>query len=305
MHNQGDKFEKDVYAFVKALDPKAEVLFNHKVPDKDTGSQRQVDVWIKARIGGHIPISILVSCKDYKRKLNVTHIESFSQEVQSTGASTGIIYSRSGFSRTALKKANVKGLNCCRLFRNEPAEIPDRLVFWSYCCTPCLGLFLIEPDAKILKERNLVYWNDLLDMSVTHDLTLLDYIATECLKYEKVSAIHPTLGNLFPKNWQIEFSFSPVHNPSWIFRIRVSGLWKIYLGRKDAHLLNGSYCFSNESFRGNMASPPVDTKEPPGPWWEPIDRDFKDLPIPHAIFIFYGSDFKSSIRSHFIGKAIL
>ena len=167
-----------------------------------------------------------------------------------------------------------------------------------------MGLSLIEPDAKVLKERKLVYWDDLLDMQVTPDTMLLDYIASEFLKYEQLSANPKNRANLFPLNWQLEFSFCPENNPSWVFKMRVSGLWKIYRGKREAHLLKGSYCFSNDSFSGNMFSPPIDTKEPPGPGWEPINRELKDLPHRRAVFIFYGSDAKASIRSHFARKKI-
>ncbi|MCF7956642.1 MAG: restriction endonuclease, partial [Phycisphaerae bacterium] len=124
MTGSSKQFEKDVWAFANTLSTSAEVLFDHKVMDKDTGSQRQVDVWINAKLGNHIPISILVSCKNYKRKLDITHIESFIAEVHSTSASTGVIYSSSGFTKPALKKAESHGMACCRLFRNEPTDIP-------------------------------------------------------------------------------------------------------------------------------------------------------------------------------------
>jgi hypothetical protein len=68
----GLAFEKAVHVFANTLDSKAEVLFDHKVPDRDTGTPRQCDVWINAKFGGHWPLSILVSCKDQKKKLNVS-----------------------------------------------------------------------------------------------------------------------------------------------------------------------------------------------------------------------------------------
>ena len=63
MDKPSEQFEKDVWAFVKALDPSATVLFNHKVQDINTKTPRQVDAWINAKYGGHIPVAILVSCK--------------------------------------------------------------------------------------------------------------------------------------------------------------------------------------------------------------------------------------------------
>ena len=57
----GRKYEEAVYAFAKTLDPSAEVLFDHKMPDRDTGELRQCDVWINAKFAGHWPLSILIS----------------------------------------------------------------------------------------------------------------------------------------------------------------------------------------------------------------------------------------------------
>lgn len=40
----GRKFEEAVYTFARTLDASAEVFFDHKVPDRDTGELRQCDV---------------------------------------------------------------------------------------------------------------------------------------------------------------------------------------------------------------------------------------------------------------------
>ena len=60
MSKPGRDFEEAVYAFANTL--KAEVLFDHQIPDRDTGELRQCDVWINAKFGEHWPLSILVSC---------------------------------------------------------------------------------------------------------------------------------------------------------------------------------------------------------------------------------------------------
>src|SRR5437870_2697652 len=95
----GRKFEEAVYAFAKALDASAEVLFDHKVKDRDTGESRQCDVWINAKFGGHWPQSIIVSCKDHKRKLHSGDVGTFCDEKRSTNATMGVMYSRSGFTK--------------------------------------------------------------------------------------------------------------------------------------------------------------------------------------------------------------
>jgi predicted helicase len=125
----GSEFEEAVYHFAQKLDPSAEVLFNHSVPDRDTGEPRQCDVWINAKFGGHWPLAILVSCKDHKRKLHSGDIGTFRDEVRSTGASTGIIYSRADFTEPGLRKAQANGFPCCRIYQREPADIPESFFF--------------------------------------------------------------------------------------------------------------------------------------------------------------------------------
>ena len=157
----GLAFEKAVYAFVNTLDPKAEVLFDHKVPDRDTGTPRQCDVWINANFGGHWPLSILVSCKDHKKKLNISDIGTFKDEIHSTGASTGVIYSKSGFTKPAIEKAKSSGIACCRLYENEPADIPDLFTFESYAFTPQVKLAL----ESNVENTMIKTWGDIFALS--------------------------------------------------------------------------------------------------------------------------------------------
>src|SRR2546430_2453487 len=93
----GRDFEEAVFSLVKALDPTADVKFDHKVIDRDTGTPRQVDVWVNGKYGGHFPFSLLISCKDYNRKVTVQQMGTFCDELRSTSASFGVIYSHAGF----------------------------------------------------------------------------------------------------------------------------------------------------------------------------------------------------------------
>ena len=303
--DQGKQFEKDVYEFVKALDPKAQVLFNHKVPDKDTGSLRQVDAWINAKFGDHIPISILVSCKDYKRKLNITHIESFAQEVQSTGASTGVIYSSSGFTQNALQKARVRGLNCCRFFRNDPAEMPNCIRFWAYACMPQIVLSLGQLTIPDIVPKGVIYWTDLLAVQLTPTKTLSNCIAEQFHQGEKMAIADCSRDKLFPKDWIFEFTFGSDALPSLQGLVRVVGHWKTYRGRLEAHLLQGSYTYLGDSFRGSVRSPYIDTQGPhPGPGWEEIDPSTTSFPTNRVLAILHHPDIEKTLAEHFANKPV-
>jgi len=306
MSKESKKFEKDVWRFVKALDAKAEVLFDRRIPDKDTGRLRQVDAWVNASLGNHIPISILVSCKKHKRKLDVTHVEAFAGEVAATRASTGVIYSASGFTRGALEKANSKGLACCQLLRDASVNIPDKLVFWSYCCTPRVSIDLVEPEPKVLRHKGIKYWKDLLGMQVTPDQTALESIADAYHKYETLAIPTRSPQNMFPQSWSVEHVFWEENDPSLICRVRVCGTWKIYRGLREAHLVKGSYCFTSDSFAGNVASPPIDLRgATPGPWWKEVTGSLNDWPAPRMVAILSSSDVKGAIHDYFWEKKIV
>jgi hypothetical protein len=196
MSPKGKSFEIAVYEFLKALAPGSKVDFDCKIPDKDTGKLRQVDAWVVANIGGHIPVSILISCKDYKRKLSVSHIETFLSEINSTSASTGVIYSSSGFSSTALKKAKAKGISCCQLFCGKPTLLPPKLSFNSYVCKPRIALTLDETTKERLYNKGVVSWDKLFEIKVEEDITLLEAIDRAYVNAEKEAISFKNLKNM-------------------------------------------------------------------------------------------------------------
>ena len=65
-----ERFEVAVAQFVAALDPTVTVLRNVRLPDRDTGKLRQRDVWIETKICNLFPVKVLISCKDWERKLH-------------------------------------------------------------------------------------------------------------------------------------------------------------------------------------------------------------------------------------------
>ena len=52
-------------------------------------------------------------------------------------------------------------------------------------------------------------------------------------------------------------------------RVTQQRSWRMFVGRREAHLLNGSYCFSDERFLGDQSTPWIDTQsDTPGEGWE-------------------------------------
>lgn len=276
------------------------MLFDHKVLDRDTNSPRQCDVWINAKFGGHWPISILVSCKDHKRKLHVGDIGAFRDELRSTGASAGVIYSRSGYTKDALKKALSSGITCCRIYRNEAADIPKSIWFDQFVCKPTISLAL----QTNLSDSQYRCWNDLFDISIkeldkpTNILAEISKAYREgeawCLQEFKERGAK---GNrTFPETWQTELTFNDDQLNQ--IGIKLIGGWKKYRALLHAFLLNGSYCFSNDSFKGEIIGPPIDTQGPSlgDAWVEIFEEEEASLPTLKLIFILSKPDVEKTLR---------
>lgn len=288
----GKEFEEAVFRFAIRLDPHSKVFFDHSVPDRDTGEYRQCDVWIEAKYGSHWPINILVSCKDHKRKLHVGDIGSFLDEIRSTGANLGVIYSRNGFSGHALEKARVNGLICCRLYQHQPADVPDVIFLNLYLCSSLVRLNVIV-DAN---DGFVNTWDDLFSCPYK-DETILDVICNEIESAvgESVNNIKTTVS--FPSDWSREIQIS---HSNLRLRIQIFGLWKKYKAKMDAILLNGSYCLKNELFQGSQFGPSIDTQGTyPGDGWEEVDSNITSLPSPKIITAIYDKEFHELLKKQF------
>jgi Restriction endonuclease len=300
MAKPGREFEEAVYSFAKTLDPTAKILFDHRAIDRDTGKPRQCDVWINAKFGGHWPLSILVSCKDHHRKLHVGDIGAFYDEVRSTGASTGVIYSRAGFTKPALDKAKANGLACCRIYQNEPADIPQIIRFDQFTCKPA-GQLELETNLMATKYKT---WNDLFDIIIRcdkDDQTALDVIAAifeqgEEWSLQQLRKSSTEEKSFFPPNWSSNLEFEDIDSRKKI-QIKVMGRWKRYKTQIEAILLNGSYCLTDGSFKGDIIGPSIDTQgeHPGGAWTEIIDTDYA-LPLNRVLIILSKGDIRSALR---------
>lgn len=77
--------------FLQALDPSARVIRDVMTPDRETSLPRQRDVWIETTFGGHLPLTILVSCKRTKAKISQQEMDAFRGELMASSASLGVL----------------------------------------------------------------------------------------------------------------------------------------------------------------------------------------------------------------------
>jgi hypothetical protein len=291
-----EQFEIAVAQFVAALDPAAKVEHNVLLPDKDTGHLRQRDVWIEARVCQLFPIKVLISCKRWGKKLDEQDIDAFVGELRSSGAQKGVIYSFSGFTEPAIRKAKVLDICCCKLYDSRPPDIPESLFFSVYCCTPVFRIALLEqPD----RAWGIKTFDDLFALRFSGDkegITLIDQLATIYQEGEMEATSEMIDSRQFPKPWQVvvEFTTEEKEKPLTL-KIAVEGNWKVYRGRLEAHLLKGSYSFTTGEFFGEQSLPMIDMRGPePGPGWELVQNPPAKIELNSAVFALTEGHFREA-----------
>ncbi len=271
---------------------------NVKLPDAHTFKPRQRDVWIETNVCNHFPLKVLISCKRLRRRINQQDIDAFNGELISSDARLGVLYAYSGFTSNAIEKAKKLGVSCCRLFDNEPADIPESLIFVeSYCCTPRITVSVMAP---LDQHWNLTTWNELFSLQFEDEgssMSVIDSIVRSYHTGEKEAAREASK-TFFPQNWESILECTKENTTKKTIKIVIRGSWNVYEGRLEAHLLMGSYNFSNGQFLGTFSTPFVDTQSShPGPGWTLIDgtpgmstmKPFKSL------FIMSGGNAKESL----------
>jgi len=290
------QFEQAVADFVAALDPTATVRHNIRVPDIDTGKSRQQDVWVEAKICGHIPIRVLISCKRKSALLNSQDIDAFVGELRSSGANKGVLYSLSGYTKPALKKADKLSILCCRLYQGEPPDIPNILIFRSFCCTSRAQLSLDR-----IPEQPIRVYNDLFDIKVGGEggqqAKIIDLISEAYLKSEKNVIAKASAEKRFPASWSDAFQLTFDNSSLQSLTVTIRGTWRVWSGRLEAHLVSGAYVLNNQEFIGRQFYPAIDMKGPgPGPGWELLQEAPTVVEPSTAIFFLYGGSVSKLLK---------
>jgi hypothetical protein len=301
---RGKQFEEAVYAFFRGLDAQAVVRFDHRVPDRDTGSLRQVDVWVEYRVMGHFPITVLVSCKDHSRPLDIGEVETFLAERNSVGASLGVIYSRSGFTQQAIAKAKANKISCCRLFDNEPPQSPSDVFITAYAAYPTYYL-TTEPLGPDFAPD--LMWRDILDVAISSEgtpATLRSTLFDVCLNGLASAQTNGSAVGRHDAESDLVLTLNLSRCSAWpAFRVQIALIWEWYRGALDVFTFTGSLNASDMSFLGSATVQPIAWNtlpsssawqgcEPPAPSKDPLRITLTALagPTPESLGRVLGAD---------------
>jgi hypothetical protein len=304
--NTGKAFEEAVARFVQAVDPRAEVIRNYMGRDKDTGERQQMDVLVRARLMGHFPQTVLISCKDYRRLLHAGDVRTFRQELTDSSANSGVLYASNGFNANALKKAAAAGIVCCRLYRDQPAELPASIALTSYAVQPVLHVpVLAQRQADGLRDLT---WDDVLDQAAGGEgaagRTVLEEIQAAFDQASAWSVGQVPAGHVFPPGWQSGFTLD-LGPPAGPVDVVVRGGWRRFRARREAHLVDGSYCLTDGNFAGKQTTPALDaTGELSADWVEMApDEQAQDSAI-SVVAVYHGADAREGLRRALAGKRL-
>ncbi len=274
MPTPGKLFEEAVYKHILKMDPNARVMFDHNVPDIHSGEPRQADLWIEMSVPGVGPFKILVSCKDHKKRQGSIAIETMIAQVESYGANYGILYSSSGFTKPALKKARIKKIRCCSLLSDGSPEVPPDI----FC-----EIFIAYSTFRIGIENQLEFpvgtkWGDLLAVR-TIDLgnpSVADLLEQISIRFRE----HGLDDDLFstaklteqPRGVTLSIGASPSLPP---FKIAVSLDWSWYRGLREVFETTASSNQTDEYVEGSLETS-IPVTHLPGEGWEKCERPTGD-----------------------------
>ncbi len=103
-------FQRMVFHVQQQLSPSAAVEESALLVDRATGSRREVDVVIRSGVGEH-EVVVSLECLERKRKATVQWVEQMAMKHQTLPTNKLVLVSASGFTATALEKAQALAID--------------------------------------------------------------------------------------------------------------------------------------------------------------------------------------------------
>jgi hypothetical protein len=212
-----------------------------------------------------------------------------SRRILGTDANVGIIYSREGFNDNAIVKARALGFHCCRLYRDQPPEIPEHLILTTYLFQPSCQLFMTGEAG----DRPLEYWKDALVLPCG-EKTVLDDLAYKYTQFQKMVNLKDSWRKAREgANYLVEVTDG---RPPLFVGLRLN--YNVYRAKSEYTLLDGSYNCTAGDFQGSQKSPFIDMHNfSPDPCWERLAELPAELPVNYTVIIAGGDSMKQLKRA--------
>jgi Restriction endonuclease len=222
MAKAGDEYRELVGKVMETLDPGSAVKTEQWITGPD--GERDMDVEVRGTRNG-IYQFIVVECKDHARPIGIGFVDAFESKIRDLKPDRAIMFSNSGFTRDALKKANRVGIEMASAMKARDntikiavhREVVARRLTLTF---GTVGLFPFDGDTHEILEN----WNvpDLL----FDELPVIHWISD---KMALVASEHDTASKL-------SFLCTFRHEPRWSYHgqpLKVGGLKFVFTVQRD------------------------------------------------------------------------
>lgn len=120
MTKPGDEYQDIVGAVQRALDPGAEVRVGVWIVGPD--GRRDLDVEVRGKLNG-APYFTQIECKDWGAPVGIAVIDALDSKRRDIGADTAVVFSNSGFTEPAIRKASRVGIGLASALRANDERI--------------------------------------------------------------------------------------------------------------------------------------------------------------------------------------
>ncbi|WP_141547971.1 hypothetical protein [Nocardia farcinica] len=157
MPKRTNAFQKLVATITAHLSAGAIVTESKMLIDLDTGQEREVDICIEQDVAGH-PLRICIECSSHQRARDVTWVEQMHAKHQRLHTNLLVLASESGFTGSALKKAESYGIQTAvpgHLSESFGSDLVGKLnALWvkTFALTPTKMRMWVEESADRPEE---------------------------------------------------------------------------------------------------------------------------------------------------------
>jgi|SRR5881397_627395 len=231
MTKSGSAYNELAKKLAEVLDPTAKVKMGAWVEGPD--GKREVDVEVRTKD----EVFLLIECKDWNKPVDIQEVDKLDSKSKDLAADRVILFSNSGFSRRALRKANRLGIKAASVLASSEALIKVTLVrefvakalsvdSWTFALFPAK-----ESDSAIQSEWDAreLYYQDLPVQNWLHDLSM-DLLRS----YEGASKITITLA--FKQETEFRLVGQMIKVRGFRLMLRCSRRWLCQQVREDVSL---------------------------------------------------------------------